>query len=182
MDFKIHPLADVQSNNIGSNTYIWQFSVVLPGAIIGSNCNINCNVFIENNVIIGDNVTIKAGVQLWDGIQIEDSVFVGPNVTFTNDNVPRSRSTEWQLRHTTIRRNASIGGNCTILPGIEIGEYALLGAGSVLTKNMPPFTVWFGNPAVHTGYITDKGSLLSLDLEDKNTKEKYKIINGKPTK
>ena len=143
----IHSLADVQTIDIGKNTSIWQFCVVLKGAKIGSNCNINCQVFIENHVIIGDNVTIKPGVQIWDGIIIEDNVFIGPNVTFTNDKYPKSKNSNFELLNTIIRKGASIGANATILPGIEIGENAVIGAGSVVTKNVESNEVVVGNPA-----------------------------------
>ncbi|MFA6275983.1 MAG: acyltransferase [Pedobacter sp.] len=143
----IHPLADVQSENIGDNTSIWQFCVVLEKAIIGNNCNINCQVFIENDVIIGNNVTIKPGVQIWDGITIEDNVFIGPNVTFTNDKMPRSKQYPTEFLKTVIKRGASIGANSTILPGLNIGENAMIGAGSVVLKDVPENTIYVGNPA-----------------------------------
>ncbi len=144
---KIHPLSDVQSSNIGADTFVWQFSVILKDAIIGNNCNINCQVFIENDVLIGDNVTIKPGVQIWDGLRIEDNVFIGPNVTFTNDRYPRSKQYPEEFQETIIKTGASIGANATILGGITIGENALVGAGSVVTKNVPANELWVGNPA-----------------------------------
>ena len=143
----IHPLADVQSTNIGEDTIVWQFCVILKGAKIGNNCNINCQVFIENDVIIGNNVTIKPGVQLWDGITIEDNVFIGPNATFTNDLKPRSKHHPENFLKTIVKKGASIGANATILPGLTIGEDAMIGAGSVVLKDIPPNTVWAGNPA-----------------------------------
>ena len=143
----IHKLADVLTERIGNNTNIWQFVVVLKDAVIGSNCNINCNVFIENDVIIGDNVTVKSGVQLWDGIRIEDNVFIGPNVTFTNDKYPKSKKYPEAFQRIIVRNGASIGANCTILGGIEIGANALVGAGSVVTKSIPENQLWLGNPA-----------------------------------
>lgn len=179
MDKMIHKLADVSSLNIGRGTYVWQFCVILKGAIIGENCNINCNVFIENDVNIGNNVTIKPGVQVWDGITIEDNVFIGPNVTFTNDNVPRSKSISWKLQRTIIKHGASIGANATILCGLEIGEYALVGAGSVVTKPINPYTVWFGNPARQMGFITENGEILGLDLINKESGKIYIIENNK---
>ena len=145
---KIHPLADVQSNKIGEATTIGQFCVILEGAQIGANCNINCNVFIENEAIIGDNVTIKPGVQIWNGVTLEDDVMIGPNVTFTNDLFPKSKNKNFKLHKTLVKKGASIGANSTVLPGITIGENALIGAGSVITKNVPANTIWFGNPAV----------------------------------
>ena len=177
MNYKIHPLSDVQTANIGDETMIWQFVVILPNAKIGSNCNINCHVFIENDVVLGDNVTIKSGVQVWDGLTIEDNVFVGPNVTFTNDLVPRSKQHLEKFRRTIIKKGASIGANATILSGIEIGQYALIGAGSVVTKSIPPNTLWYGNPAIQKGYVTNDGNLLDLNLKDKQGNQ-YKIIEG----
>jgi acetyltransferase-like isoleucine patch superfamily enzyme len=144
---KIHPLADVQSENIGDGTMIWQFCVVLKNAKIGKNCNINCQVLVENKAIIGDNVTVKPGVQIWDGITLEDQVFVGPNVTFTNDLFPKSKNVDFELKETLVKKGASIGANATILAGITIGENALVGAGSVVTKDVPSGEIWIGNPA-----------------------------------
>ena len=143
----IHELAHVLTENIGENTKIWQFVVVLKDAIIGSNCNINCNVFIENDVTIGDNVTVKCGVQLWDGTIIENNVFIGPNVTFTNDKYPKSKKYPDAYQKIILRNGASIGANCTILGGIEIGANALIGAGSVVTRSIPEKQLWLGNPA-----------------------------------
>jgi acetyltransferase-like isoleucine patch superfamily enzyme len=147
MTIKIHPLADVQSKNIGEGTRIWQFCVVFTEAKIGANCNICANVLIENDVVIGNNVTIKSGVQLWDGVRIEDNVFIGPNATFTNDLMPRSKVYPEQFLQTVIKAGASIGANATILPGITIGENAMVGAGSVVTKDIPAGMVVIGNPA-----------------------------------
>ena len=156
----IHPLSDVQSNSIGEDTNVWQFSVILAGATIGNNCNINCYVFIENEVMIGNNVTIKSGVQIWDGMVIEDDVFIGPNVTFTNDIQPRSKQYPEHYLKTIIKKGASIGANATILPGITIGEYSLIGAGSVVTKDVEPFTMVYGNPAMIKGIVDEKGTIL----------------------
>jgi UDP-2-acetamido-3-amino-2,3-dideoxy-glucuronate N-acetyltransferase len=143
----IHPLADVHSQQIGKNTTVWQFCVILAGAKIGNNCNINCQVFIENDVVIGNNVTIKPGVQIWNGISIEDNVFIGPNATFTNDLKPRSKEYPEQFLRTIVKKGASIGANATILPGVTIGENAMIGAGSVVLKDVPANTLWVGNPA-----------------------------------
>ena len=141
-------MADVQSNKIGEATTIWQFCVILEDTQINTNCNINYNVFIENEEIIGDNVTIKPGVQRWNGVTLEDDVMIGPNVTFTNDLFPKSKNKNFKLHKTLVKKGASIGANSTVLPGITIGENALIGAGSVITKNVPANTIWFGNPAV----------------------------------
>lgn len=143
----IHPLADVQSSNIGEGTHIWQFCVVLKNAKIGRDCNINCQVLIENQAVIGNNVTIKPGVQIWDGITIEDDVFIGPNVTFTNDLFPKSKNKNFKLEATLVKKGASIGANATILAGLTIGENSLVGAGSVVTKDIPENEIWVGNPA-----------------------------------
>jgi acetyltransferase-like isoleucine patch superfamily enzyme len=143
----IHPLSDVQSKAIGEGTRIWQFTVVLGGAVVGRDCNINANCFIENDVVLGDRVTIKSGVQLWDGLRIADDVFVGPNATFTNDKFPRSKVYPEAFTITKIFRGASIGANATILGGVTIGEDAMIGAGSVVTKDIPPHELWVGNPA-----------------------------------
>ena len=137
----IHPLSDVQSKNIGINTNIWQFCVVLPEAEIGENCNICSNCFIENDVVIGNNVTIKNGVSLYDGIKIEDNVFIGPNATFCNDKYPKSKNKKFKLEPIRIKRGASIGANATILPGVTIGENATVGAGAIVTKNILPNSI-----------------------------------------
>ncbi|NTV08984.1 MAG: N-acetyltransferase [Chlorobium limicola] len=178
-EVRIHSTADVQSANIGGNTVIWQYSVVLPGAVIGRNCNINCHVFIENDVVIGDNVTIKSGVQVWDGMRIESNVFVGPNVTFINDTVPRSKVHVEVYTGSHIREGASIGANATILGGITIGEYAMIGAGSVVTHDVAPFTLWKGNPARQSGYVTTEGKILNMRLMDKHGVS-YMFEDGKP--
>ncbi len=143
----IHPLSDCQNSHIPSSTNIWQFCVVLPGAQIGENCNICSHCFIENDVHIGNNVTIKCGVQIWDGITIEDNVQVGANVSFTNDKYPRAKNKDWKLLRTKVCKGASIGAGSTILPGLTIGENALVGAGSVVTCDIPAGEVWAGNPA-----------------------------------
>jgi acetyltransferase-like isoleucine patch superfamily enzyme/dTDP-4-dehydrorhamnose 3,5-epimerase-like enzyme len=144
-----HPNALVESASIGEGTRVWAFAHVLPGARIGRDCNICDHTFIENDVVVGDRVTVKCGVQLWDGVTLEDDVFVGPNATFTNDRFPRSRQylTSETLGRTTIRCGASIGANATLLPGITVGEKAMVGAGAVVTRDVPPNAVVVGNPA-----------------------------------
>ena len=147
----IHEKAEVQTASIGNGTRVWQYSIILRGAEIGSNCNVNAHCFIEDDVVIGDNVTVKCGVQLWNGLRVEDDVFIGPNVTFTNDKYPRSKHYPEIFAKTIIGRGASIGANATILCGITIGKNAMIGAGSVVTKSVPEGELWFGNPARSQG-------------------------------
>jgi UDP-2-acetamido-3-amino-2,3-dideoxy-glucuronate N-acetyltransferase len=154
MGFYKHPHALVESENIGDDTRVWAFAHILPGARIGSECNICDHVFIENDVVIGDRVTIKCGVQVWDGLRIEDDAFVGPNATFTNDKFPRSKQYPDKFTETVVRKGASIGANATILSGIVIGQNAMVGAGAVVTKDVPPNAIVVGNPARITGYVT----------------------------
>lgn len=163
----IHPLSDVKSKSIGEETNIWQFCVIFEKAKIGKNCNICANVLIEDDVIVGDNVTVKSGVQLWNGIYIENNVFIGPNVTFTNDIYPRSKCYPAKFSKTIVKIGASIGANSTIVAGHTIGEYSLIGAGSVVTSDIPPFTLFYGNPAVQHGYVTKDGEVLNMEMCDK---------------
>lgn len=143
----IHALSDVQATAIGAGTRIWQFVVVLPGAKIGEDCNICSHCLIENDVVIGDRVTVKSGVQLWDGLRVGDDVFIGPNVTFTNDKYPKGGNVNFKLVATRIAPGASIGGGATLLPGVLIGAGATVGAGAVVTKDVPPRATVVGNPA-----------------------------------
>ena len=145
----VHPNALVETTHIGEKTRIWAFCHVLPGARIGSDVNLCDHTFIESDVIIGDRVTVKCGVQLWDGLRVEDDVFIGPNATFTNDPFPRSKQYPEEFMKTILRKGASIGANATILPGVVIGEYAMVGAGAVVTKDVPPYTVVAGRQAQH---------------------------------
>lgn len=144
---QIHPLSDVQTKSIGEGTRIWQYVVVLPGAVIGKGCNICAQVLIEGDVVVGDRVTVKSGVQLWDGVRLEDDVFVGPNATFTNDLRPRSRLRPEKFPVTRVCRGASIGANATLLPGVTVGEGAMVGAGAVVVRDVPPGVTVVGNPA-----------------------------------
>lgn len=150
---EIHVLADVSSDDIGPNTRVWQYCVVFSGARIGSNCNLCAHTLIESDVIIGDNVTIKSGVFLWDGTRIEDDVFIGPNATFTNDIMPRSKVYPKSFQGILVKRGASIGANATILPGITIGENAMVGAGAVVTKDVHDHAIVAGNPARVIRYV-----------------------------
>jgi acetyltransferase-like isoleucine patch superfamily enzyme len=157
----IHKLAEVQSDQIGAATSIWQFAVVLKGAVIGKNCNINCHTFIENDVVIGNNVTIKSGVFLWDGIAIEDDVFIGPNATFVNDKSPRSKKYPDSFQNTLIKKGASVGANATIMGGVVLGKYSLIGAGAVVTKSVPDHAMVYGNPAIIVGWVDEMGNKLA---------------------
>lgn len=143
----IHRLADVQSSDIGPRSRIWQFVVILPGARIGTDANICSHCLIEGDVIIGDRVTVKSGVHLWDGVRLEDDVFVGPNVTFTNDTYPRSKRRPARFAVTVVQQGASIGAGAVLLPGLTIGAGAMVGAGAVVTRSVPRGTTVVGNPA-----------------------------------
>jgi UDP-2-acetamido-3-amino-2,3-dideoxy-glucuronate N-acetyltransferase len=143
----IHPLADVAESQIGQGTRVWQFVVVLKGAKIGADCNICAQTLIDGGVVIGDRVTVKSGVQIWYGSVIGDDVFIGPNATFSNDLYPRSKQYPTQFSGVAIHNGASIGANATLLPGITIGERAMVGAGAVVTKDVPARAVVVGNPA-----------------------------------
>ncbi len=151
----IHPAAIVEPGaSLGANTRVWAFVHILPGARIGAECNLCDGVFVENDVVVGDRVTVKCGVQLWDGVRLEDDVFVGPNVTFTNDPFPRSKHYPEVFAHTLVQKGASIGANATILPGLTIGRYVIVGAGAVVTRSVPPYAIVKGNPARISGYVT----------------------------
>lgn len=180
-DYFIHPLADVQTSEIGSGTKIWQFSVVLKGAKIGKECNLNCHTFVENDVVIGDFVTLKSGVFVWDGTRIGNHVFLGPNVSFVNNPHPRSKAYPEKHIGATLEDHVSIGAGAVLMGGITIGKFAMIGAGSVVTKNIPPFTLWFGNPAQHRGYVTKEGEVLTLELISKKTGRKHTFQNQEIT-
>jgi len=155
MNYFCHPNALCESDHIGSGTRIWAFAHVLPGAVLGADCNICDGVFVEGNVTVGDRVTVKCGVQLWDGVRLGDDVFVGPNATFTNDRFPRSRQHLSHYPETVVENGASIGANATLLPGVTIGSGAMVGAGAVVTRSVPPNAIVVGNPARIVGYVTD---------------------------
>ncbi|HQU38047.1 MAG TPA: WxcM-like domain-containing protein [Anaerolineales bacterium] len=154
-DFFSHPNSIVESTQVGKATRVWAFAHVLPGAVIGEDCNICDHVFIENDVVVGDRVTVKCGVQLWDGIRLEDDVFVGPNATFTNDPFPRSKKYPQEFSRIVVQKGASIGANATILPGVTIGQNAMVGAGAVVTRDVPPNSIVMGNPARIVNYVTE---------------------------
>ncbi len=148
----VHPQGICESETVGDGTRVWAFAHVLPGAVIGVDCNICDHVFVENDVVVGDRVTVKCGVQLWDGVSLGDDVFVGPNVTFTNDRYPRSKQYPEEFLRTVVAAGASIGGGAVILPGIRIGRGAMVGAGAVVTRDVPPNALVTGNPARIRGY------------------------------
>lgn len=152
-NYFVHEKAICESTSIGENTRVWAFAHILPKAVVGADCNICDGVFIENDVMLGDRVTVKCGVQLWDGLTVEDDVFIGPNATFTNDRFPRSKIYPEQFAKTIVRKGASIGANATILPGLEIGAGAMIGAGAVITRSVPPHAIAVGNPARIVGYV-----------------------------
>ncbi len=178
--FYKHPTADVQTSDIGTGTRIWQFAVILAQAKIGSDCNINCHTFIENDVILGNQVTVKSGVYLWDGIRVADHVFLGPNVTFVNNPYPRSQQYPEKHIGATIQEAVSIGANATIMGNITIGKFAMIGAGSVVTRTIPAYQLWYGNPAQHRGYVTKNGITVSLDLKDKDNNSYTLTPEGEP--
>lgn len=167
-----HKLSDIQSQHIGERTNIWQFCVVLPGAVLGEDCNICAHCFIENDVVVGNRVTVKCGVQLWDGTRIEDDVFIGPNVTFTNDKYPKSKQHPEHFMPTLIKKGASIGANATLLPGITVGEGAMVAAGAVVTQDVPANAIVKGVPAKITGY--SDVDTVSSDAPGLDSKETYK--------
>jgi len=170
----IHEKAIVEPGaRIGAGTRVWAFAHILPGAQIGEDCNICDGVFVENDVFVGDRVTIKCGVQVWNGIHLEDDVFIGPNATFTNDIFPRSRQYQDKNLNTVVCKGASIGANATILPGLKIGSYAMIGAGAVVTRDVPAFAIVFGNPARIQGYVsTDRKN----SVQPQNTIEQERVL------
>ncbi|HIH45365.1 MAG TPA: N-acetyltransferase [Candidatus Methanoperedenaceae archaeon] len=161
MTYSRHPTAIVESEDIGDGTRIWHFVHIREGSVIGRNCNIGKSVYVDTDVRIGDNVKIQNFVSIYKGVEIEDDVFVGPSAVFTNDLRPRAFI--WEAEHavpTGVRKGSSIGANATILCGITIGEYAMVGAGSVVTKDVPPFGLVYGNPAKLRGFVCYCGNRL----------------------
>lgn len=175
----IHALADVQTKNIGKDTRVWQYAVIMNEVIIGENCNINCHTFIENGVTIGNNVTIKAGVFLWSGISIADEVFIGANVTFTNDKYPRSKQYSEKYQDITLKYKATVGAAAVVLGGLSIGEYAMVAAGAVVTKNVPARALVMGTPAKIVGWVNEDGSKMILSGEKyiDNNHQEWMVIN-----
>lgn len=158
-DFFAHPMAVIESEHIGSGTRIWGFTHVMDGSRIGENCNIGEQCFVENNATIGDAVVVKNGVSLWEGVHLEDAVFVGPHASFTNDCTPRAKLFRKPVS-TLVCKGASIGANATIRCGVVIGRWAMVGAGSVVTKDVPNFALVFGNPAKVQGWVCKCGKRL----------------------
>lgn len=152
-DVFVHPQALVETKRIGPGSRVSAFAHILPGAVIGCDANICDHVFIENDVVLGDRVTVRCGVQLWDGVRIEDDVFIGPNATLTNDQFSRSKLRPTQSLETRIRKGAIIGANASILPGLTIGHGAMIGAGAVITHDVPPNAIVTGNPARIVDYV-----------------------------
>ncbi len=171
-----HKNSLVESKNIGEGSRIWTFVHILPGAKIGKDANVCDHCFIENDVKIGNHVTIKSGVYLWDGITIEDNVMIGPAAVFTNDKYPRSKNKNYKQERTLLKKGSSIGANATIIAGIVIGQYALIGAGTVVTKDVPDFGLVYGNPAMIKGYVCVCGKKISL------LKTSYSCVCGKKYK
>jgi len=189
-DIYIHERALVETKNVGKGTRIWAFAHIMQDVVIQENCNIGDHVFIESGVRIGKGVTIKNGVSVWEGVEIADNVFIGPNVVFTNDLFPRSprspdasrryRGKSW-LARTFIDEGASIGANATILCGIRLGRYCMVGAGSIITRDVPPYRLVYGCPARARGYVNKQGELLhrvGRYFISRTTKKKYLLKNG----
>ncbi len=174
----VHPGGICESPSVGEGTRVWAFAHVLPGAVIGADCNICDHVFVENDVVVGDRVTIKSGVQLWDGIRVGDDVFIGPNATFTNDPFPRSKVYPDAFPVTTIATGASIGANATILPGISIGRKAMVGAGSVVTRDVPPNAIVVGNPARIVGYTDAEESATAASAPSTSGEVTQSLVDG----
>jgi len=176
----IHPSAEIAPGaKVGAGTRIWQQCILLDGAVVGENCKLAHNVFIEGGVRVGSGVTVKDNVTLYEGLQIEGDVFIGPNAVFTNVKTPRAFiSRREEYKPTIIVRGASIGANATIVCGVTIGQYALVGAGSVVTKDVPAYGLMAGNPARRVGWVSKAGHPLGADLVCPETGEKYKETDG----
>lgn len=184
MNTYIHQTATIDPGaQIGDGTKIWHYSHVMPSAILGQNCILGQNVFIGNKVMLGNNVKVQNNVSIYEGVVCEDDVFLGPSMVFTNVLNPRSfLERKDEFRPTLIKKGATIGANATIVCGIEIGEYALIGAGTVVTKNIPPYALVIGNPGRQTGWVSRNGHKLSFNetghANCPETKERYKLENN----
>jgi len=180
VSFFVHPSALCETEDIGERTRVWAFAHVMKGARLGADCNIGDHAFVESGVVIGDRVTVKNGVAIWDGVTVEDDVFLGPNCVLTNDLMPRSRVFHDENVRTLIRRGASIGANATIIAGNTLGEYCLVGAGAVVTRDVPAFAIVVGNPARRIGWAGIKGDRLDFDTADTHelTEGVYRLSEG----
>lgn len=169
MNIYIHPTAIIDEGAIiGPGTKIWHFTHVMPAAVIGNNCNIGQNVFIDNNVRLGNNVKVQNNVSIYDGVSCGDDVFIGPSAVFTNVTNPRSAiSRKHEFKQTILGKGVTIGANATIICGHEIGAYAFIAAGAVVTKNVKAFALVMGNPAVQTGWMSEYGHTLQFDAAGK---------------
>jgi len=158
-DIFIHKSSYIEEGaKIGNNTKIWMNSQIRKNSIIGSDCIISKDTFVDENVKIGNRCKIQNGVSVYQGVTIEDDVFVGPNACFTNDKVPRAFNQEWKITKTLVKKGASIGANATIVCGITLGEYSMIAAGSVVTKDVRPYSLVMGNPAKHYSYVDKLGN------------------------
>jgi acetyltransferase-like isoleucine patch superfamily enzyme len=163
---QIHPTATVDEGaKVGDGTRVWHLAYIRGSASVGSGCNLGRNVYIDANVTVGDLVKIQNNVSVYEGVTLEDEVFVGPSAVFTNDLRPRAQNPDWQITPTLVRRGASIGANATIICGTTIGEYAMIAAGSVVTKDVRPHQLVAGNPARHLGWVNKLGEVVSRDAE-----------------
>jgi len=181
IDYFIHKSSYIDDDvTIGRNTKIWHFSHIQSGSSIGDNCVLGQNVNIGNNVLIGDSCKIQNNVSIYEGVELEDYVFCGPSMVFTNVKLPRSefpqRGSKYYLK-TLVKKSASIGANATVICGVTIGEYALIGAGALVTKDIPPNALVLGNPGKIVGWVDRKGERLKFDIDGVSNCKKYKLIN-----
>lgn len=188
MEYFVHDTAVVDKDcRIGKGTKIWHFSHLMPGCVIGTNCTIGQNVFVGTKVVIGNNTKVQNNVSLYEGVICEDDVFLGPSVVFTNVINPRSAiSRRNEFAKTILRKGATIGANATVICGNEIGEYAFIGAGAVVTKPVPAFALVIGNPARQTGWVSESGQKLRFNEKGiavcKDSNSKYQLTEGKVSK
>ena len=184
MDYFAHPTAVIDENcSIGEGTKIWHFSHIMTGAVIGKNCNLGQNVVVGSKVVLGNNVRVQNNVSVYEGVICEDDVFLGPGMVLTNVINPRSAvSRKHEFRQTLIRRGATIGANATIVCGNEIGEYAFIGAGAVVTKSVAPYALIIGNPGRQSGWMSEYGHKLQFDAQQRavcpESKQEYILENG----